>query len=90
MIVPVETNTGTKTLIDSLNESVPAIPLLTSPGGAQGQERRSPSPIESAERSLQLRSGPSGGCRLNGSRPTALYSQAGFFSGYPTNALSFK
>ena len=36
MIVPVETNTGTKTLIDSYNESVPLIPLLTSPGGAQG------------------------------------------------------
>jgi hypothetical protein len=36
MIVPAKTNTGTKTLIDSYKESVPAIPLLTSKGHPRG------------------------------------------------------
>jgi hypothetical protein len=36
MIVPVKTNTGTKTLIDSYKESVPTIPLLTSTGHPRG------------------------------------------------------
>jgi len=36
MIVPVKTNTGTKTLIDSYKESVPTTPLLTSKGHPRG------------------------------------------------------
>jgi hypothetical protein len=36
MIVPVKTNTGTKTLIDSYKEFVPTFPLLTGKGRPRG------------------------------------------------------